>query len=83
METVCARRRTTRVAGADFPHEAVRSRFCKLTGAHLEFVLDGLLENAAAVRCTKQYLLAALFNAPATMSNAYAARVNRDLAEGG
>ena len=26
VETVCARRKTTRIAGADFPHEVVRSR---------------------------------------------------------
>lgn len=83
VETVCARRKTTRIAGADLPHEAVRSRLCKLTGEHLEFVLEGLAENTTAVRCTKQYLLTALFNAPATMSNAYAARVSHDLAGAG
>ena len=27
VETVCAKRKTTRIAGADFPHEVVRSRF--------------------------------------------------------
>lgn len=27
VETVCARRKTTRISGADFPHEIVRSRF--------------------------------------------------------
>ena len=82
-ETGGARRKTTRIAGADLPHEAVRSRLCKLTGEHLEFVLEGLAENTTAVRCTKQYLLTALFNAPATMSNAYAARVSHDLAGAG
>ena len=29
VETVCARRKTTRIAGADFPHEVVRSRFLR------------------------------------------------------
>ena len=27
VETVCAKRKTTRISGADFPHEIVRSRF--------------------------------------------------------
>ena len=31
VETVCAKRKTTRIAGSDFPHEIVRSRFLKLT----------------------------------------------------
>ena len=30
VETVCAKRKTTRIAGSDFPHEVVRSRFLKL-----------------------------------------------------
>ena len=37
VETVCARRKTTRIAGADFPHEVVRSRFLKLDSSHIEF----------------------------------------------
>ena len=30
VETVCAKRKTTRISGADFPHEIVRSRFLKM-----------------------------------------------------
>ena len=40
VETVCARRKTTRISGADFPHEIVRSRFLKLGSSHIEFVMD-------------------------------------------
>ena len=40
VETVCAKRKTTRIAGADFPHEVVRSRFLKLDSSHIEFVMD-------------------------------------------
>ncbi len=35
VETVCARRKTTRIAGSDFPHEIVRSRFLKLDSSHI------------------------------------------------
>ena len=42
VETVCAKRKTTRISGADFPHEIVRSRFLKLDSSHIEFVMDSL-----------------------------------------
>ena len=64
VETVCARRKTTRISGADFPHEIVRSRFLKLDSSHIEFVMDCLQKNTTQVRNMKQYLLAVLFNAP-------------------
>ena len=35
VETVCAKRKTTRIAGSDFPHEVVRSRFLKLDCSHI------------------------------------------------
>ena len=76
VETVCARRKTTRIAGADFPHEVVRSRFLKLDSSHIEFVMECLHNNTTEVRNMKQYLLTVLFNAPTTISNHYTAQVN-------
>ncbi len=43
------------------------------------FVLDSLRENTTKVRNIKQYLLTVLYNAPLTIENYYAARVNHDL----
>ena len=83
VETVCARRRTTRIAGADFPHEVVRSRFLKLDSSHIEFVMECLHNNTTEVRNMKQYLLTVLFNAPTTISNHYTAQVNHDMYAGG
>ncbi len=83
VETVCAKRKTTRIAGADFPHEVVRSRFLKLDSSHIEFVMDCLHKNTTEVRNIKQYLLTVLFNAPSTMSNSYTAQVNHDMNAGG
>ena len=71
VETVCARRKTTRIAGSDFPHEVVRSRFLKLDSEHIRFVMDSLQKNTTEVRNMKQYLLTVLFNAPTTISNHY------------
>ena len=83
VETVCAKRKTTRIAGADFPHEVVRSRFLKLDSSHIEFVMDCLQKNTTEVRNMKQYLLTVLFNAPTTMSNHYTSQVNHDMNAGG
>ena len=83
VETVCARRKTTRIAGADFPHEVVRSRFLKLDSGHIEFVMECMHKNTTEVRNMKQYLLTVLFNAPTTMNNYYTAQVNHDMYGGG
>ena len=83
VETVCARRKTTRIAGADFPHEVVRSRFLKLDSSHIEFVMECLHNNTTEIRNMKQYLLTVLFNAPTTISNHYTAQVNHDMHAGG
>ena len=83
VETVCAKRRTTRIAGSDFPHEVVRSRFLKLDSSHIEFVMECLRNNTTEIRNMKQYLLAVLFNAPTTISNHYTAQVNHDMYAGG
>ena len=83
VETVCAKRKTTRISGADFPHEIVRSRFLKLDSSHIEFVMDCLQKNTTQVRNIKQYLLAVLFNAPTTMNNHYTSLVNHDMHAGG
>ena len=79
VEAVCSRRKTIRVAGNDFPQEVVKSRLLKLDREHIQFVFDCLRENTTQVRNMKQYLLTVLYNAPATIENHYAARVNHDL----
>ena len=80
-ETVCARRKTTRVCGSDFPAEVVKSRLLKLDAEHIRFVLKCLRENTSKIKNIKQYLLATLYNAPVTISTYYGALVNHDLAE--
>ena len=67
VDTCSSKRRMLRVAGDDKPAEVVRSRFMKLNADHIRFVLKCLAENTAPVRNMKQYLLAALYNAPMTM----------------
>ena len=49
-ETVCARRKTTRVCGSDFPAEVVKSRLLKLDAEHIRFVLKFLRENTSKIK---------------------------------
>ena len=79
LETVLSRRPYIRIAGDDFPREVVRSRFLKINSDHLEYVFDCIDKNVTKVNNIKAYLLAALYNAPATMDSYYRAEVNHDL----
>ena len=83
VDTVCSRRETIRIAGDDYPAEVVKSRFLKLNSSHIEYVLDRMRENTTYVRNIKKYLLAALYNAPSTISSYYTSLVNHDLYGGG
>lgn len=71
VDTCSTKRKLLRVAGDDKPAEVVRSRFMKLNADHIRFVLKCLAESTAPVRNMKQYLLAALYNAPTTMQLYY------------
>ena len=78
VETCCTKRKQVRIAGDDKPKEIVKSRLLKLNSVHIQYVMDCLKENTSDIRNIKQYLLAALFNAPATISSYYQAKVNHD-----
>ena len=80
LETVCTKRSTIRVAGDDYPAELVKSKFMKLDSEHIRFVLDCMRENTTKIRNIKQYLKAALFNAPSTIGNYYTSLVSHDMA---
>ena len=79
LETVLSQRPYIRIAGDDYPREIVKSRFLKVTSSHVEYVFDCLDKNTVKVRNIKSYLLASLYNAPATMDSYYRAEVIHDL----
>ena len=83
VDTVCSARKTIRIAGDDYPAEVVKSRFMKLDSSHIEYVLSSMQENTTYVRNIKKYLLAALYNAPSTISSYYTSLVNHDRYGGG
>lgn len=63
---------------AEYPTALVQERFEQITSAHVEKVLEGIRENTTRVWNTRAYLLAALFNAPASTDNHYTMLVNHD-----
>ena len=78
VDTCCSRKAYIRIAGDNKSGEVVRSRFMKLDSSHIQYVLSCLKENTTDVRNIRQYLLAALYNAPTTISAYYQAKVNYD-----
>ena len=82
LETVCTKRKTIRIAGDDYPAELVKARFMKLNSEHIRFVLDCMQENTTKIRNIKQYMKAALFNAPSTIGSYYTSLVSHDMADG-
>ena len=73
---------TIRICGDDKPVEIIKNRFMKLNSEHIRYVMQGLKDNPVKVRNIKGYLLASLYNAPATINNYYSALVNHDIANG-
>ena len=82
VDVCCFKRSVIRIAGDDKPLAVVKSRFMKLNAEHIRYVLKCLSENTTRVRNIRQYLLAALYNAPVTIRPFYQAWVNNDMATG-
>lgn len=79
LEVVVSKSSTTVIASNEYPTELVKSKFLKLTSMHVEYVMDCFNQNSTKVRNIKKYLLAALFNAPSTISGYYTAEVHHDM----
>mgnify|MGYP002797485069 CR=1 FL=1 len=81
-DTLSSRRKTIRVSGMDLPRGTVCRRLRQLTSEHIRFVVEGLKQNHTQVRNPKQYILAALFNAPVSMYAKTVLDVGHDLSSG-
>ena len=82
VDAVSSSKDYIRVGGESRSADVVRSRLLKLNRFHVEFVLDCMKENTTRIRNIRQYLLTALYNAPASMESYYAARVRHDMRGG-
>ena len=81
LETVLSVGDTILIASNRYPADVVKNKFLKLTYSHIEYVLFCLRRNTTKVNNIKKYLLAALFNAPSTISGYYQAEVKHDMPE--
>ena len=81
LDVLCSKRKTIRIAGDDKPANVVKSQFMKVDHMHIEYVMECMQTNASRVRNIKQYMLAAIYNAPYTMQSYYMAKANADVAE--
>ncbi len=79
VETLCSNKKTIRIAGGDFPAEAVKERLNQIDDEIMKFVLDCLKMNTTKVRNIRQYLLTTLYNAPVTIGSHFTSLVNHDL----
>lgn len=79
LETVLCKNGTVFIARNEYPVQLVKSKFLKLNCSHIEYVIGCMEKNTSKVRNIKKYLLAALFNAPTTISGYYQAEVNHDM----
>ena len=66
------------ISGKKYPADLVHQRFSEITANHVEYVLECFHKCGSDIRNIKHYLIAALFNAPATYSSYYGAAVRRD-----
>ena len=67
------------IAGSLYPVELVKARMQALNAECIRYVLDCMREVKPQVKNMKKYLMASLFNAPATMENFMESRVQREV----
>ncbi len=78
-EVVCVKRKYIKIGGTDYPYELVKSKFLKLNGSHLEYVIQCMKSMTKEILNIKAYLITALYNAPSTMNHYYQQKVQHDL----
>jgi hypothetical protein len=71
-----------RVGREDYPYELVKSRFLKLNGDHLLYVIKCMKDRNTKVINLKQYMITALYNAPNTINHYYEQEVRYDMQNG-
>ena len=79
VETICSKNETITIASNTYSHELVKSKFLKINSDHIEYIIECVNSTKTEIKNIKQYLLAAIFNAPNTIGSYYTTRVNHDL----
>lgn len=79
VDALSSRKPTLRVNGEERPAAMVKERLNMLRYDHIQYVIQSLQNTMAKTKKPNQYLLTALYNAPATINNYYSAEANHDM----
>ena len=79
VDALCSKKPTLRVNGEESPASLVKDRLKMLRYDHIRYVLESLKHTSTKTKKPNQYLLTALYNAPATINTYYNAQVNHDM----
>ena len=82
VEACCTSKDFLIIGGEKLPSGLVKAQFFKLTQEHITYVLDCMKSNTTLIGNIKAYTLAALYNAPVTITQYYTSLVSHDLAHG-
>lgn len=75
-DTLACTQKRIRLGGKEYPAATVKDAMRSIDVTHIEYILDCVDHNAGMIRNIKGYLLTALFNAPKTIDNNYAAKLS-------
>lgn len=78
VETLSTQKEMIKIAGDVYPAELVKERLRAINSSHVEYIFACLKQNVSHIRNIKGYLLAALFNAPTTISSYYDALIRHN-----
>jgi len=81
QEVLASKSDEIQIASSMLPMKTVKERFRKIKYPQVEYVMNCFQNYHGKIKNVKKYLLAMLFNAPATMEGYYAAEVNYDMAK--
>lgn len=83
VDVVVGKRDTVMIGGAEYPHEVVKSRFLKINSMTVEYVIERVTNNPGKIYNIRNYLIAALYNAPTTENTYVSQLVSYDMHGGG
>lgn len=78
VENLCTKKDHFTISGDVQPAWLVKERLWQINSTHIEYIFECLKRYAPRINNIKAYLLATLFNAPATINSYYDARVEHE-----
>ena len=80
-EVFCSKKKTIRISGQEHTVGKICKRLRSLTSEHILYVCESMSNTTTEIKNIRKYLLAALYNAPVSISSYYGAKVRSDFAK--